>query len=288
MSEAPRDLNDSTEQSGGGPDYFSYYTHEIVRLLSENEDIMVAPASNTPELPEGKCQRISGKERISYNCDNAGPAFGNSLGASISDFKKERLNVLLMQSVNDLSKEVEEMLDPVLSMHRLKCQIRNKSSRDSGAASNGDAGQVNSEELKMSPSSLSTGVPANSSKEEDDDLQFLLQSDSQLVEQTVKKYSDELSNTLGHMEQRLEDLLDTLIAKCRQMTPAEKQQLQKWIQKLPQENLGRVAEIIQHKKPAGKKHQDDIFVNLELEENVTLWRLYFYVQAVENAKKLAK
>ncbi|GLT33177.1 hypothetical protein SLA2020_077860 [Shorea laevis] len=286
MSEAPRDLNDSTEQSRGGPDYFSYYTHEIARLLSENEDILVAPASNTPELPEGKCQRISGKERISYNCDNGGPAFSNSLGASVSDFKKERLNVLLMQSVNDLSKEVEEMLDPVLSMHRLKSQIRNKSSRDGGAASNGDAGQV--KELKMAPSSLSTGVPANSSKEEDDDLRFLLQSDSQLVEQTVKKYSDELSNTLGHMERRLEDLLDTLIAKCRQMTPAEKQQLQKWIQNLPQENLGRVAEIFQHKNPAGKKHQDDIFVNLELEENVTLWRLYFYVQAVENAKKLAK
>ncbi|GLU11366.1 hypothetical protein SLE2022_281190 [Rubroshorea leprosula] len=290
MSGAPRDLNDSAEQNRDGPDYFSYYTHEIARLFSENEDILVVPqTSNTPGLSERKCRETNEKERIDSTHNADGPSFSNSIGASVSDFMKERLKALLMQSVNDLSREVDEIVDPVLAMHQLKCQLQSKNrSGDSAVASNGDAGQVKPKKLKMSPSSLSAGVTANSRKEEDNDLQFLLQSDGQLVEQTLKKYSDELSNTLGHMEQRLEDLLDTLVAKCRPMTPAEKRHLQKLIQKLPRENIDRIVEIICHKKPADKKYQDEIFVNLELEENATLWRLYFYVQAVENAKELAR
>ncbi|KAF3436056.1 hypothetical protein FNV43_RR23148 [Rhamnella rubrinervis] len=45
----------------------------------------------------------------------------------------------------------------------------------------------------------------------DDDLKFLLENDDSVrVEEIVKNYSDESSATLGHMEQQLEELLDTV------------------------------------------------------------------------------
>lgn len=47
------------------------------------------------------------------------------------------------------------------------------------------------------------------------DIQFLLQNDSVEVEEMMKKYSEELTGTLGYMEQRLELLLDAVMSKCR-------------------------------------------------------------------------
>lgn len=120
----------------------------------------------------------------------------------------------------------------------------------------------------------------------DDDLQFLLESDSSEVLETVKKYSDELSATLGHMERKLEELLNTVVSRCRRMTRAEKQELRKLIQKLPQNNLARVVEIVQHSKVADSRPSDEYFVDLEKEDNVTLWRLFYYVKAVEKAREL--
>ncbi|KAI8020283.1 Transcription factor GTE4 [Camellia lanceoleosa] len=70
------------------------------------------------------------------------------------------------------------------------------------------------------------------------------------------------------------------------MTLSEKQQIQKPIQKLPPRNLDHVVEIIQHNKPSGKYSSDEIHVDLEKEDNVALWRLYYYVEAVENTRKL--
>lgn len=195
--------------------------------------------------------------------------------------------------MNDLSMEVEEMLDPVVSMSELRYKIRSNSLVTSPL--DGDAAQVVSKKPKLS-SSLSpisiTGnshpIKSGSCKEVEDDLEFLLKNDNQLlVEETMKKYSDELSSTLVHMEQKLEETLDAIMSKCRPMTRTEKRQLQKLIQQLPKENLVRVVEIIQRGRPA-EKPCEEIFVDLEKEENVTLWRLYYYVEAVEKAKMLAQ
>ncbi|XWS44093.1 hypothetical protein CRYUN_Cryun15aG0015100 [Craigia yunnanensis] len=90
-------------------------------------------------------------------------------------------------------------------------------------------------------------------------------------------------NTLFHLTSISLTLLTSFYGP---MTRSEKRQLQKLIQKLPKENLVRVVEIIQHGRPAGKPCEE-IFVDLEKEENVTLWRLYYYVKAVEKAKMLA-
>lgn len=124
-------------------------------------------------------------------------------------------------------------------------------------------------------------------REVDDDMQFLLENDAPKVEAVVKKHSDEVFTMLGHMEQQLEELLDTVLSNCRLMTLSEKQQLRKLIQKLPPRNLDRVVEIIQCSKPSGKYSADEIHVDLEKQDNVTLWRLYYYVKAVDNARELS-
>lgn len=96
------------------------------------------------------------------------------------------------------------------------------------------------------------------------------------------------------------------------MTFAEKKQLQKMIKALPRENLDRVAELVKRGKQGDEKSDDDIHVDLEKEvreehmdtlyivlfvysnfcctlllQNIaTLWRLYYYVKAIEKARKL--
>ncbi|GMH06805.1 hypothetical protein Nepgr_008645 [Nepenthes gracilis] len=126
-----------------------------------------------------------------------------------------------------------------------------------------------------------------SAGEVNDDFQFLLEMGNSLqLKEMVQRQSDELSRTLHHMEHQLEELLDAVISKCRPMTYPEKLQLQKFIQKLPPKNLDRVVEIIHRKRPSESPSDDEIFVDLEKQDNITLWRLYFYVKAVENARKL--
>ncbi|XP_039009940.1 uncharacterized protein LOC120138549 [Hibiscus syriacus] len=133
-----------------------------------------------------------------------------------------------------------------------------------------------------------------------------------LLRQSVNDLSMEVDE-LVHMEQKLEETLDTIMSKCRYgfvpeeltalsvlytpcysamdirpMTRTEKRQLQKMIQQLPNINLVRLVEIIQRGRPTRNTCGEEIFVDLETEENATLWRLYYYVEAVEKAKMLAQ
>ncbi|XWS32702.1 hypothetical protein CRYUN_Cryun22dG0012800 [Craigia yunnanensis] len=304
MSEAPRNSIGSSEQCKTGPDFFGFYAREIADLLSEDENIL--PTSNASQLSQSKNDVVNGKEAMDCSRKDAGSLFENNIGAEVSDFKKGRLKGLLRQSAKDLSMEVDEMVYPVMRMSQLQYKLRSNSLVTS--ASDGDTTQVASKKPKMSSSCSSTSITGNScpiksgSCDEvvfysssycrilvEDDLEFLLKNDDQQqVEETMKKYSDELSSMLVHMEKKLEETLDTIMSKCRSMTRTEKRQLQKLIQKLPKENLVRVVEIIQHGRPDGKPCGEEIFVDLEKEENVTLWRLYYYVEAVEKAKMLAR
>ncbi|KAH9742608.1 NET domain-containing protein [Citrus sinensis] len=368
MSEASKSLLASTDhgQLGPiGPDYFGFYTREIMELLSQDEDPLPS-TSRTSELTRKKCGGVRGKDTIDTSGRGNVSSFSNSIGAGFTDFKKERLRSLLRQGVFGLAPEVDEMLDPVIAMCQLQSQVRNRkcSPNVNEVACKGDAEQVPRKKLKTSiysshsslkhgscrEGSVSNGIDSKSldaalSEKEmsnfkkncahchcqntsqltspnrpkvDDDLQFLLESDSSEVEETVKKYSDELFATVisrtfrfyvlkafhpfidivcglvsgwspeltGHMEQKLEELLNTVVSRCRPMTRPEKQELRKLIQKLPQNNLARVVEIVQHSKLADSRPSDEYFVDLEKEDNVTLWRLFYYVKAVEKAREL--
>ncbi|KAF3337378.1 Transcription factor GTE7 [Carex littledalei] len=71
----------------------------------------------------------------------------------------------------------------------------------------------------------------------------------------------------------------------RAMTCAEKQQLGQRIQKLPEKAYDRLIEIIQSRNPFSRQNSDCVFVNLEKQDDATLWRLYYYVETVLRASK---
>lgn len=315
MSKDKKDLVDSSENDKLGPDYFGYYTRLVTDLLSKEEDFPPF-ASQSSGLSQSRGVEVRGKDTIERSYGIPGSLFGNSIGTGLSDFKKERLKSLLRQGVKVLSPEVDEMLGPVIGISQLKSQLKRKQCLARGALPDVDARNTPSKRLKKSSSFSSTSLPAlstptnpESSRENgvdghttetarfvvgaeeprvDDDLQTLIETDGGQVEETVKKYSDEFSTTLGHMEQQLEKLLDTVMSSCRPMTLGEKHKLGKLIQKLPPKNLDHVAEMIQHRNAAYTNSPDEIRVDLERQSNITLWRLYYYVEAVEKARKLAK
>ncbi|XP_020414748.1 uncharacterized protein LOC18782382 isoform X4 [Prunus persica] len=287
MSEATKDLVGSSEHDKIGPDFFGYYTRLVTELLSQEEDFPPF-ASQSSDLSQRRSGDVRGKDVIEHSYGTSGSLFGNSIGTGLSDFKKERLKSLLRQGVNFLSPEVDEMLEPVVAISRLKSQLK---SRNCLSSSKETARLIAVPEEPKVTNILLTPllfVGLCHIQKVDDDLQFLIEKDSLQVEETVKKYSDEFSATLGHMEQQLEKLLDTVMASCRPMTLPEKHKLGKLIQKLPPKNLDCVAEMLQHRNAACINSSDEIHVDLEKQSNVTLWRLYYYVEAVEKARKLAK
>ncbi|KAK7338595.1 hypothetical protein VNO77_19214 [Canavalia gladiata] len=292
MSNAFRSSVASDKYGKVGPDYFGYYSSEVVNLLSQDEDALPVP-TQTSELFQNKNEEGGNKNLANHGGSCSGPLYSNGVGAGLSDFKKDRLRSLLRQSVIALSSEVDEVVDPVFAAYHLQSNLRGKthSLNHTATASDGVV-QIPCKKLRL-PSSSSTSFLAQTSdvnpqdSRKVNDIQFLLENDSVEVEEMVKKYSNELSRTLGYMEQQLELLLDGIMSKCRSMTLAEKKQLQSLIQKLPAGNLDRVAEILCRNRPVKEQSCKEIFVDLEKEDNATLWRLYYYVEAVEKAKSLS-
>ncbi|KAK3424714.1 hypothetical protein EUGRSUZ_F01485 [Eucalyptus grandis] len=76
------------------------------------------------------------------------------------------------------------------------------------------------------------------------------------------------------------------------MTHREKIQLHKLIQNLPRDNLVQVVGVLRRSDSSKTNLCDDITIDLEKEvrpvlRHETLWRLYYYVRAVEKARKLS-
>ncbi|XP_038893520.1 uncharacterized protein LOC120082425 isoform X1 [Benincasa hispida] len=265
--------SDTADQDKLGPDTFSYFKREVIDLLSQED--------NLPSPPHDS--QISG----------ASPPFGDSIGPNLSHFKKEKLKTLLRQSVAILSKEVNEMLDPALSTQCLKSYLRSKKNLENvEKIAMNDVEQASCKKLKSLSSS--TSLPAHEGCSNlgctlviDDELQFFLENNGEQIEDIVTELSNDLSGALGHMEQQLEEILDSVLSNCRPMTLKEREQLQKLVQELPSENLGRVAEIVIQHSTDETDLSDGIHIDLDKENNTTLWRLYYYVKAVEKAKKLA-
>ncbi|CAK9317833.1 unnamed protein product [Citrullus colocynthis] len=266
-------LSDTADQDKLGPDTFSYFKQEVIDLLSQ-EDNLPSPPHNS---------RISG----------VSSPFGDCLGPKLSHFKKEKLKTLLRQSVAILSKEVNEMFPPALSTQSLKSYLRSKKKLENvEKIAMNDVEQAPCKKLKSlsfstSPSAHEDCVNLGSSIVIDDELQFFLENNSEQIENIVTELSNDLSGTLGHMEQQLEEVLDSVLSNCRPLTFKEKEQLQKLVEELPSENLGRVAEIVIQHRTDETDLVDEIHIDLDKENNTTLWRLYYYVEAVEKAKKLA-
>lgn len=104
MSETSTGLVGSADTSKAGPDYFTYYTRQIKELLSQDEDFL--PFAS--ELTGNRCGEVRSNDTIEHNRCN-GSFFSNNVGVGLSDYKKERLNALLRQTVAALTPEVDEV-----------------------------------------------------------------------------------------------------------------------------------------------------------------------------------
>ncbi|KAJ4959609.1 hypothetical protein NE237_019519 [Protea cynaroides] len=272
------------EQKEVGPNYFGYHKHEIVGLLSQTHELSATCAKVKDEDTRDECGRESKSSAASSSL------FCDGIGDGLSDSKRQKLKASLKESVLSLNQEVDEMVDPVMAMYKIKAYLRGKVDLPSSSgASSGDLSQPSCKKQKKSssPSLIGTELPAEAEDcgEVDDDLRVILENGGLEVEETVKKYSDELFAKLGHMEQQLEELLDIVMSKSRSMTITEKQELRKLIQELPPKNLDRIVEIVRQKRPPDCHPCNEVSIDLEEEDNATLWRLYYYVEAVASAKK---
>ncbi|XP_059284765.1 uncharacterized protein LOC132038048 isoform X2 [Lycium ferocissimum] len=320
----------STECNREGPDYFGLFASEVAELISQDEDFLLI----SDQIFE-KSGEVNGavKEKNSSMhsyiakefryTDGSASLFSDCFGSHVSDFGKERLKLLLRQSIVPLSREVDEILDPVFSVCQLRSCLRYKESLLAvpGTVSDSDQGNHPRKKLKASPLSdleredlnisPSRGDMLNGVKKVEaeqvkesfakkeqkeqkqvgsnagatpgdldipNDLQFLLRNDSTKVESVMKMHCDELLVTLEYMEEKLEELLDIVMSNCRLMTLPEKRRLRQLIQELPPRNLDRVVEMLCRGKQV-EKHSCS-------EDKATLWRVYFYVETVENAKRL--
>ncbi|XP_071703254.1 uncharacterized protein [Rutidosis leptorrhynchoides] len=334
-----------------GPDLFQFYIRSISDLLA-GDDFVPASVDNSRLVGAGNGS-FKDKDRASSSS-----LFSNAIGNKLSSHEKALLTSKLRQCVIALSQEADEMLDPVMSMIRLRALMEPTPTKSCVGYQdiNGNNGteiraqkrlkvSVDDEPLNISPHScnlsgegslkeqkgvaegsksltrcinkgclksmqksnsddskslcddcskqgINKTFPESSSREDigngevNDDLQFLL-GNKPIVLEKMEKHSAELSATLQHMKDKLEDLLDIVISSCRPMTITEMHKLRSLVGKLPPKNLDRVVEIVKQGKPPEYYSTNEIVTELQNEDNVTLWRIYIYVKAVENAAKLS-
>ena len=108
MSNGSGSLGASDKHERVGPDYFGYYSSEVVNLLSQDEDVL-SVGTLASEMPQNKCGEGRKNTSINHNDNCSGPLFSNGVGAGLSDLKKDRLRLLLRQSLTTLSSEVDEV-----------------------------------------------------------------------------------------------------------------------------------------------------------------------------------
>ncbi|KAL3829543.1 hypothetical protein ACJIZ3_018345 [Penstemon smallii] len=267
MSQKSEDLPASGDKNKG-PDFFGYYTSEVAELLSQDGGLRLSSDQTSNDFggEKGKLENNFRTKEKNNGSNGSASLYSNGIGALLSECKKERLKSLLRQSVFTLTEEVDEVIDPVLSLCRILSCLRYKESllNLDSTACKADHTQNAHKKLKVSPPS-SVLHTTSGGGEIDDDLRFLLENDSTAVEELMKKHSSEFLAALQHMEQKLEELLNIVMTSCRPMTLTEKQHLRKAIQNLPRENLDHVVEIIGHNKPTDKYSSDEVHVDLEQE-----------------------
>ncbi|XP_049371757.1 uncharacterized protein LOC125836608 isoform X2 [Solanum verrucosum] len=278
----------STECNRQGPDYFGLFASEVAELISQDEDFL--PISDQIFEKNGKVNGAVEEKNSSMNSyiakefrytGGSASLFSDCFGSHVSNFGMERLKLLLRQSIVALSQEVDE-----------DSKRENLNISPSRGDTTNDVKKLDGEQVKESLAKKDQnefGSNAGETPEDGDvhnDLQFLLQNDSAKVESLIEKHCDELVSTLGYMEERLEELLDIVMSNCRLMTFPEKQHLRQLIRDLPPKNLDRVVQIFCRGKQVERHSCSEVYVDLENEDKATLWRLYFYIETVENAKRL--
>ncbi|XP_026447777.1 uncharacterized protein LOC113348279 [Papaver somniferum] len=99
-----------------------------------------------------------------------------------------------------------------------------------------------------------------------DYLLTLLEDGGMQAKAELYKHNDELAKQPEHMDKKLEELLDIVVSKCRQINIFEKQQLRYLIQTLSPKNQDRVVQIIKcGKLPKGGQSFYELNIGLDKE-----------------------
>ncbi|XP_047947690.1 uncharacterized protein LOC125193821 isoform X7 [Salvia hispanica] len=111
----PAAFGDNTKS---GPDFFGLYKGEIDALLSQDDNLLphLPPVS---QLSRDVKRVVREKGSMKKSCQTEGnntttgsaPLFSNGIGALLSDFKRERLQLLINQSASTLPQEIDEDLE---------------------------------------------------------------------------------------------------------------------------------------------------------------------------------
>ncbi|OAY84453.1 hypothetical protein ACMD2_03866 [Ananas comosus] len=274
----------SKKQNEFGPDYFGYYKHLLLELFSSKEDLTF-PVPGPDEPSDGFSEGVQGIHKQGVGGNDKSYCglvsfFAEGIGGGLSDYKKERLKAILHETAVCLNHEADEMLSHIVAACQIESDRREKEQSSCYANATDDnltGGTLCSKKRKASSSpnvNTSDGFADFTSSEivrqVCRDIQAK-QGNGEICEEAVKKDSSELLTKICKMEQDLDELLNEVVSQCRPMTNAEKQQLGRRIQKLPPKALDRVVEIYQIRNSS---------------DNVTLWRLYYYVETALKANKL--
>ncbi|KAL4193266.1 hypothetical protein AMTRI_Chr06g176060 [Amborella trichopoda] len=267
-----------------GPNYAGYYKHKISELLSGNEDPFAhsrnqdsnsfanIPSMKTRTEDLGNAFRNVGDSL----CDGSLPLFSDGIGAGLSSFQKDRLQSLLVQCVDQINQEVDEMLPHVYQVSAFQESLKGASASSSSSTAEQEGNSIsNMQKMPSSPNSKSAGKwdiidHHLSYRPENPEKQGPVEISGVKSDENVKSHSSAL--------------LSKVIIAFLPMFFDEKVELCHRIRKLPCDNLYRLIEILRPKKASTES--DDIQVDLEMEDNATLWRLHFYTEMVTKSRKI--
>ncbi|XP_020265295.1 uncharacterized protein LOC109840888 isoform X1 [Asparagus officinalis] len=276
MSEIPRDNTASPKQNEFSPNYFAYYKHVILDLLSENGTCFLPSMEVDSAVPVGM-----GCGSSSY--------FSEAVAVGLSEFKKERLLATLNESSSCFNREADEILEHILAAKDIDSNLREKEHDGSysKAASEEDLDMpLYKRKRKSHPDNIKYSSGNSVSFKQVYKTIQALQGEDEICHEDVEKYTSQLLAKLDKMEESLEDYLNTVVSTCRPMTCIEKHRLGKQIRKLPAKALDRVVEILQPSNFSANNLPETVFVNLEEQDDVKLWRVYYYVELVAKTNKL--
>ncbi|XP_043807473.1 uncharacterized protein LOC110602118 isoform X7 [Manihot esculenta] len=257
MSETSGGLVASADLSKVGPDYFTFYKCEVKELLSQNEDFLPFAAEfagNISEEVRGNIKFDPSSGSLFDNC--VGVSLSECKKERLNALLRQTLATLapevdemldpvvalrrlqsqvrkrkLISGHKDVTSEGEKELENANKRSKKSSSSSTSITRAASPVSFGSCGQFQcnarettcKNESEFHLASNTSADKRDGEGEDEDDLQFLLENDSSLVEASIKKYSDQLSAKLDHMEKQIEELLDVVVSTCRRCRNVNKE-----------------------------------------------------------------
>ncbi|XP_020253062.1 transcription factor GTE1-like [Asparagus officinalis] len=119
-------------------------------------------------------------------------------------------------------------------------------------------------------------------RQKDEEAQALTTMQS-AQEAAIAKLARDTNNELNQLNLHLGELRELVIQSCRKMTTEEKRKLSSGIASLCPEYLFKALEIIAQENPNFQDATEEVDIDIDAQNEITLWRLKFFVKgALEN------